>query len=100
MIVTCVYVEVRPEYIQAFIEETTRNHNESVKEKDNLRFDLIQEVENPNRFMLYEAYQTEEASIAHKKTAHYAKWRSQVEMMMARPRHGVKNNIICPKEIK
>jgi autoinducer 2-degrading protein len=98
MIVTCVYVHVKPENVDSFINATKINHLESVKEPGNLRFDFIQQVDDPCRFMIYEAYETEDASQAHKNTAHYLKWRETVADFMAEPRQGVKYNIIEPND--
>ena len=98
MIVTCVHVHVKPEAIDAFIEASIINHNGSVKEPGNLRFDLIQQVEDPTRFMFYEAFDSEEAAADHKKTDHYLKWRETVKDMMADPRYGIKYDILEPKE--
>jgi autoinducer 2-degrading protein len=96
MIVTCVYIHIRPEAINDFILATRANHIESVKEPGNLRFDLIQQAEDPCRFMIYEGYESEEAAAAHKNTAHYLKWRDTVKDFMAEPRQGVRYNIIEP----
>jgi (4S)-4-hydroxy-5-phosphonooxypentane-2,3-dione isomerase len=96
MIVTCVYINVLPDAVSAFIEATTENHRESVKEPGNLRFDLIQQADDPCRFMIYEAYESDEAALNHKTTIHYAKWRDKVAGYMAEPRRGVKHNIIQP----
>jgi (4S)-4-hydroxy-5-phosphonooxypentane-2,3-dione isomerase len=98
MIVTCVHVEVRPEYVHDFIAECFKNHSGSVNEPGNLRFDVLQDHENPNKFMFYEAYQSEEEAAAHKQTHHYNIWRNSVEKMMAKPRHGIKYHIVCPLE--
>jgi autoinducer 2-degrading protein len=99
MIVTCVYVHVKPEMVSRFVTLTTENHNESVKEPGNLRFDIIQQADDPFRFMLYEAFESEEAAAEHKKTVHYLRWREAVNEMMAEPRKGVKYNIIQPNDI-
>lgn len=96
MIVTCVHVKVKPENIQEFIAASGLNHLESVKEPGNLRFDLCQMADDPGSFLLYEAYESEEASAAHKTTPHYAKWRDTVATMMAEPRKGVKYRILNP----
>jgi (4S)-4-hydroxy-5-phosphonooxypentane-2,3-dione isomerase len=96
MIVTCVHVHVKPGNIQDFIDATTVNHRESVREPGNLRFDFIQQSDDPCRFMIYEAYVSEEASLAHKTTPHYLKWRDTVGEWMAEPRKGVKYNSIVP----
>ena len=97
MIVTCVYKHIKPEAIENFIDATRANHIESVKEPGNLRFDFIQLAEDPCRFMIYEAYISEEAAASHKNTAHYLKWRDTVQDFMAEPRQGVRYNIIEPK---
>ena len=98
MIVTCVHVHVNPENSDQFIEATILNHRKSVKEPGNLRFDLIRETEDPNRFMIYEAYESEEAAAGHKITPHYLEWRDMVASWMAEPRKGVKYAIIEPKD--
>jgi len=98
MIVTCVYVHVKPESIGEFIKASEENHLESVKESGNFRFDFAQQADDPSRFLLYEAYESEEPASAHKSTAHYLKWRDTVQHMMAEPRKGVKYVIIQPKK--
>jgi len=98
MIVTCVYVSVKPERVKEFIDISTENHRESVKEPGNLRFDFLQQADDPCRFLIYEAYESEDAAAAHKNTPHYLKWRTTVENMMAEPRKGVKYNILQPAD--
>lgn len=96
MIVTIVHVYVKPEFVQAFIEVTRDNHEQSVKEPGNLRFDILQDAGDPGKFVLYEAYESEQDVAAHKETAHYAKWRDTVENWMAKPREGIKHKLIFP----
>lgn len=98
MIVTCVYVSVKPDALSDFIEASTLNHKRSVDEPGNLRFDFLQQADDPCRFMFYEAYESEEAAAFHKTTDHYLKWRDTVKNMMAEPRYGVKYNILEPSE--
>jgi autoinducer 2-degrading protein len=97
MIVTLVHVHVKPEHIDAFIRTTSKNHFESVKETGNLRFDMLQNAADPSKFVLYEAYKDEESAAAHKKTAHYLKWRDAVADWMATPREGVKYTGLFPQ---
>lgn len=99
MIVTCVYIHVKPDEIDRFIDATTENHNESIRETGNLRFDLIQQADDPCRFMLYEAYESKSYAADHKKSSHYLKWRDMVNDYMAEPRYGVKYNIIEPNDL-
>ena len=96
MIVTTVHVWVKKENIDDFIKASKENHNESVKEPGNLRFDLLQDANDSSKFVLYEAYDSEESSLAHKSTPHYLKWRETVADWMEKPREGIKHNIICP----
>lgn len=96
MIVTVVIIGVKSENVDQFIEATLENHRHSIREKGNLRFDVLQHRDSPSAFTLYEAYETDEAAAAHKKTAHYLKWRDMVEPWMARPREGFAHNILAP----
>ncbi len=96
MITNVVYVNVKSEFIEDFIEATKINHLNSVKESGNFRFDVIQNAENRSLFILYEAYNTEEDAAAHKKTPHYLKWRDTVAEWMEESRTGVKYNMIFP----
>jgi autoinducer 2-degrading protein len=96
MLVTCVTVYVKPDHIDDFIRATSANHNESVKEPGNMRFDVLQRMDDPTCFLLYEAYETDEAAAAHKLTPHYLKWRETVADWMAKPRQGIPHRVIRP----
>jgi (4S)-4-hydroxy-5-phosphonooxypentane-2,3-dione isomerase len=98
MIVTLVYVQVKSEYVKSFIDATRENHENSVKENGNIRFDILQDANDPAKFVLYEAYTTEQAVAAHKETAHYFKWRDTVTPWMAKPREGVKHKLLFPEK--
>ena len=89
MHVTLVHVHVKPERVEEFVAATRANHDASVREPGNRRFDVLQSTEDPSRFVLYEAYASAEDAAAHKGTAHYAAWRDRVADMMAEPRRGV-----------
>lgn len=96
MVVTCVQVYVKPDCVDDFIEATKANHLGSVQEPTNIRFDFLQNPDDPTKFMLYEAYATKEAARAHKQTEHYLTWRKVVEPWMAQPRQGKPYNVIAP----
>ena len=96
MYTTLVHIRVRPEYLDAFIEACRLNHEASIQEPGNLRFDLLQDPEDPTRFIFYEAYRTVEDAAAHKQTTQYAIWRDTVAEMMAEPRHGEKMMGLLP----
>lgn len=96
MIVTCVHIHVKEDKIEDFKVATIENHSCSVNEPGNLRFDLLQDAQNQCKFMLYEAYESEEAANLHKNTLHYAKWRDTVADWMFEPRNGIRYNIVAP----
>ena len=96
MIVTFVHVWVKEQHIEDFRIASIENHMESIKEPGNLRFDVLQDDADPSNFVLYEAYESEEASAEHKKTAHYLTWREKVADWMAKPRQGVRHKILAP----
>jgi autoinducer 2-degrading protein len=96
MIVTFVNVWVKKEHIEDFKKASIANHKESIKEPGNLRFDVLQDDADPSKFVLYEAYESPEASAAHKETPHYLKWREAVADWMAQPRVGIKHQILAP----
>lgn len=98
MIVNVVNVFVKPENIDQFIAATIENHQHSIKEEGNLRFDVLQHRNDRSRFTLYEAYETDETAAAHKQTAHYLKWREAVEPWMVKPREGIAHTVLAPLE--
>ena len=88
MIVTYVHVWVKEAYIEDFITVTKTNHDNSVKEPGNLRFDISQDTQDKGKFILYEAYEDEASAAKHKETNHYKVWRDTVADWMAQPRKG------------
>lgn len=89
MHVTLVHVHVKPECVEAFVAASRANHEASVREPGNRRFDILQDPQDPAYFIFYEAYMSAEDAAAHKQTAHYAAWRDTVAEMMAEPRKGM-----------
>ena len=97
MHVTLVQVHVKPQHIADFIAASRVNHQASVREPGNLRFDVLQDAEDPARFVLYEAYRSAAEAAAHKDTTHYLHWREQVAPWMAEARIGLKYTGLCPE---
>jgi len=98
MIVIHVHAHVSPDAIEAFRDATVRNATDSVQEPGIARFDVIQQQDDPTRFVLVEVYRSAEAVAAHKQTAHYATWRDAVAPLMAEPRAGVKYSNVFPDD--
>ena len=89
MIATLVFVDVKPENVEDFRKITLYNHENSRKEAGNVRFDVLQDNNNPTQFVLYEVFESEEAAAFHKTTEHYLKWRETVAPYMASPRKAI-----------
>lgn len=97
MHVTLVHVQVNAEHIDEFIAATRLNHEASIQEPGNRRFDILQSPDNPELFILYEAYADAEAAAAHKETVHYLAWRETVAEWMAAPRQGIRYDGLFPQ---
>jgi len=98
MLVVHVHVHVKPEFVEAFKAATVENASHSVQEPGIARFDVIQQADDPTRFVLVECYRTADAPAAHKETAHYLKWRDTIADMMAEPRSSVKYTNVFPED--
>lgn len=97
---TLVHVHVKPEHVGDFVAATRANHLGAVAEPGNLRFDILQQADDPTRFVLYEVYASADAAAAHKHTGHYLKWRDAVQNWMASPREGVPHVLLYPENLK
>ena len=98
MLVVHVHVHVKPECVDAFKAATLENARQSIREPGIARFDVVQQADDPTRFVLVEAYRTTDAPAAHKETKHYQVWRDAVAPMMAEPRTSVKFANIYPED--
>jgi quinol monooxygenase YgiN len=96
MLVVLVHIHVKSEFIEEFKSASIENARSSVHELGVRRFDFIQEIADPTRFILVEVYRDAAAQAAHKETAHYVRWRDLVAEMMVEPRTGVKFTNIFP----
>ena len=98
MLVVHVHVRVKPEFIDAFQRASIDNARQSVQEPGIARFDVVQQQDDPTRFVLVEVYRTPDAPAAHKATRHYEAWRDTVAPMMAEPRSSLKFNNLYPDD--
>ena len=96
MLIVHVQVQVKPEFVEAFRVATLANAAASVREPGIARFDVVQQADDPTRFVLVEVYRDADAPAAHKATAHYATWRDAVAPWMAAPRSSVKYSAVFP----
>ena len=98
LLVVHVHVHVKPECVEAFAAATLANAQASLREPGIARFDVVQQTDDPTRFVLVEVYRSPGAPAAHKETAHYATWRDAVAPMMASPRSSVKYRNAFPDD--
>ena len=98
MFIVHVNVHVKPGQVEAFKEASIENARNSLQEPGVARFDVIQQQDDPSRFVLVEVYRTADDPTKHKETAHYQKWRDTVAEMMTEPRSAVKYDNVYPGE--
>jgi len=96
MLIVHVHVHVQEDQVEAFRQATIENARESVREPGVARFDVIQQQDDPTRFVLVEVYRSASDPARHKETTHYQKWRDTVESLMAEPRSSVKYGNVFP----
>jgi (4S)-4-hydroxy-5-phosphonooxypentane-2,3-dione isomerase len=98
MLVVLVFIHIKPEKIEAFKGASMENAFQSIKEPGCARFDVIQQQDDPARFVLYEAYRTEADNALHKQTAHYLKWRDAVAELQVEDRYSIKYTASFPTD--
>lgn len=97
MIATVVHIWVKEGQQEAFIKASELNHCSSINEPGNIRFDVLQDANNPLKFSIYEVFENQEAVDFHKTTKHYKYWRDTVADMMAKSRESDKHIVLYPK---
>ena len=98
MLVVHVFIHLKPEAVEAFKLASIEIARHSLQEPGIARFDVVQQQDDPSRFVLVEAYRTADAPARHKETAHYAAWRDEVEGLMVEPRYSIKYDSLYPDE--
>lgn len=98
MFIVHVFVRVKENLVDEFRNATIENARNSLQEQGIARFDVLQQQDDPTRFVLVEVYRRLEDAASHKDTAHYKKWRDSVEVMMAEPRSSIKFSNVFPNK--
>lgn len=97
MVIVHVFIHIKLESIDVFKAATLDNARNSIRELGVVRFDVIQQQDDPTRFVLVEVYRDTDAIARHKETAHYASWRDTVANMMAEPRTSITYTNLFPE---
>jgi (4S)-4-hydroxy-5-phosphonooxypentane-2,3-dione isomerase len=98
MVIVHVFVHVKPESIEGFKKASRENARNSILEPGVRRFDVIQQNDEPGRFVLVEVYRSEKATLEHKQTLHYKQWKDTVEAMMSEPRYSIRYTNVFPED--
>ena len=80
------YVTVAAGSEAEFAEACRVNSLASLQEPGCLRFDVLQQADDPTRFVLVEAYDTEDDLASHKTTDHYKAWAEVTNRVQVEPR--------------
>ncbi len=99
MLILHVQIHVKPEHLEAFQAATIENASHSRLESGVVRFDFIQQADDPARFMLIEVYRDAAAQAGHKATPHYLAWAAKVTDMFAEPRTRQTYVAVYPPEV-
>jgi (4S)-4-hydroxy-5-phosphonooxypentane-2,3-dione isomerase len=98
MHILLVHVHVKPEAVETFTAATFENARSSIQEPGVIRFDFLQQAEDPTHFTLVEVYKTPADHGLHRETSHYLAWRDKVTDLMADPRVGIKYINLFPDD--
>lgn len=91
-----VHVHLKSEMIENFRAATIENARNSAREPGIARFDVIQQRDDPARFVLIEIYRTADDQLKHRETTHYLTWRDAVASIMAEPRRATLYDAVFP----
>lgn len=97
MLIVHVFVHVKADYVERFKSASIENARHSLQEPGIARFDVLQQKDDPARFLLVEVYLSEEDTGRHKETEHYKNWRDTVAGMMAESRFSIKYENLFPE---
>ncbi len=98
MLILQVHIHVKPEHLEEFIQATLVNAVNSRKEPGVARFDVLQQEDDPTRFVLHEVYRDVEATVKHKESAHYQEWVSKAPAWMVSERTRVRYTTVFPPD--
>ena len=86
MYIVLVHSHIQEEHVERFREVALKNAEASRGEKGCVRFDVLQQADNPTRFTFIEMFKSEADAIAHRETSHFKTWLEEAVPLMAEPR--------------
>ncbi|MSP97453.1 MAG: antibiotic biosynthesis monooxygenase [Betaproteobacteria bacterium] len=105
MYAVVVPLKVKPEMREKFLAAALDDSTCSVRDEPGcLRFDVLQDNTDPNKFffyeVFYEVYLDENAFKAHQASAHYPRWRAAAAEVLAEPTNASRCTTIFPQDYK
>lgn len=86
MVILHVTVQVKPEHAREFLEAVRHDAEHSEKDEPGcLRFDVVQDRDDPNRFYYYEVYKDEAALESHRQSSHFKLYAEKTQSWLAAP---------------
>ncbi len=86
MFALVVSLNVKPDLRDRFLAAAEDDSTSSVRDEPGcLRFDVLRDNADPNRFFFYEVYRDEAAFQAHGQAPHFARWRAAAAEVLAEP---------------
>lgn len=86
MYIVVVHSHIQKEHVEKFRELTIQNAEASRSEKGCVRFDVLQQTDDPTRFTFIEMFKSKQDGASHLETNHFKKWREQALPLMAEGR--------------
>jgi quinol monooxygenase YgiN len=79
-------IQIRQGFKEQFVQEMIADASGSAENEPGcLRFDIVQDPDEPQRIWLYEVYRDEAAFAAHQQMPHYTRWRDATADWIAGP---------------
>ena len=83
MVVMIIEVHIKPDRRAEFLEAIKHDAVHSEQDEPGcLRFDVLQDNADPNKFYYYEVYRDEAARLAHRETPHFKEYDEKSRSMM------------------
>jgi autoinducer 2-degrading protein len=67
-------IKVKPEHLKEFVDEVRIHAAHSVKEPGCLRYDVLQDTQDPHTICLYEVFRSEADLAVHRTYDYYKRW--------------------------
>ena len=78
-------IHIKPEHVEKFLTASTPFAGESLRESGLVSFALLQQLNDPACFSMFDVYHDDPAREEHLKSAHYLAWLTLITPLLAEP---------------